>query len=428
VPSHFDTLVAPITGASRAAVAVVRLSGPKSWEIANRLFNNIPTEPLKLQYGHFKHGDDGYVVLFEQGRSYTGDQSAECSIHGSPASVRALIELAIQHGARYAEPGEFTQRAFLNGRIDLTQAEAVRDTIEAETEVQLRIANRQREGALYEVVKAIRDKLLGVLASIEASVDFSEEIGDLDRGNAADQLDDCAVRIQSLIQAEKRSRLFRNGFRVALVGPPNAGKSSLLNAILGTERSIVTAVPGTTRDFVEESIEFDGLPITFLDTAGLRQTEDPVEQEGINRALKIARTSDIIVYLYDAQGGYSEEDSWWIAELEKPVRIVANKCDLLEVEGGLSAKTGEGVRELLHEMREVAGEEPSVAVNARHRQPLEVALADISMARATLVSDRPVDLATVSIQSALRHLGEITGETADPDMISRIFHDFCIGK
>ncbi len=425
--------MAPITGAARAAVAIVRLSGPEAWDIGRKLFTSLPEDagPLRLYYGRFAHGDDGYLALFEASRSYTGEAAAECSIHGSPASVQGLIELAIEAGARFAEPGEFTQRAFLNGRIDLTQAEAVRDTIEAQTMAQLRAANRQREGALFREVSSVREELISVLAAVEATVDFSEEIGDLDRSSTADRIVSIQTRLSSLNESARAGRILRGGLRVALLGRPNAGKSSLLNALLGSERAIVTATPGTTRDFVEESIELEGFPIVLIDTAGLRESTEESEVAGIERARSIARTCDLVLYLYDLSGGYAESDRLEVFALDRPVWIVGTKLDLApSVVTGLrvSSRDGTGLSELRRAIRQFAGEEPSVAINARHQAPITAALDEVGLAVDTLLHDRPVDLASVSLRGAISALGEVTGETADPDMISRIFHDFCIGK
>ena len=440
MPSHFDTIVAPITGASRAAVAIVRISGEDSWRIARELFPSLPKHPeaLRLHYGWFSHGDDGYLALFEAEKSFTGEAAFECSIHGSPASVQALVDLAVSVGARPAEPGEFTLRAFLNGRIDLTQAEAVRDTVEAQTAAQFRVANRQREGILFRQIEAARQQLIRILASVEAAVDFSEEIGELDRDDTAWRLVETIVQLGRLIETGRAGRLLRNGLRVALIGRPNAGKSSLLNALVGTERSIVAPTPGTTRDYVEESIEIDGFPIVLTDTAGLRRTDDPVEGEGVLRSRKQTRKADLAFYLYDSTLGWTPEDQEeWSSNLSIPSHVVETKADLpsaptteLESPAALriSTVTGENIGKIRDLIRRFAGEVPEIAIAPRHELPLANAIAAINEAHATLKSNRPSDLASVSLREAISALGEITGETADPDMITRIFHDFCIGK
>jgi len=444
---HFDTIVAPITGSGTAAVAIVRVSGPESWRIASEVFAPWRPEPMRAMYGKFRHGDDGFALPFSEGHSYTGEESAELSIHGSQESVRELIAACIRAGARMAEPGEFTQRAFLNGRIDLTQAEAVRDLIESRTAAQLRLANLQRDGSLKRKIAAIRSKLIKVLAAIEASVDFSEEIGDLDKTQASMHLQSTVGEIDELLETAHVSRILRRGLRVAIVGPPNAGKSSLLNAILGVERAIVTEIAGTTRDFVEEQIEVDGFPVVLIDTAGLRESKDRIEELGIQRTRAIAAESDHLWYVYDASVGWTAEDEAFVGP--RGPTIVANKSDLglsplpqgsnastpqrriaAAPQGhSVSAITGQGLAGLLKALpldRDIAHRE--VAINSRHKELLTAAREGVDTARQTLESERPTDLASVLLQDALYSLGEITGETASPDMISRIFSDFCVGK
>lgn len=426
----FDTIVAPITGSGAAAVAIVRLSGPEAWQVASEVFSPWLPEPMKAAYGRYAHGDDGLALPFSEGHSYTGDESVELSVHGSPASVRNLVESCIKAGARMAEPGEFTQRAFLNGRIDLTQAEAVRDTIDARTDAQLRLANLQREGSLRRRVSAMAHSIGKVLAAVEASVDFSEEIGEMDRPAGISALAKVDEDIAGLLETASVSRILRQGLRVAIVGPPNAGKSSLLNAILGSERAIVTEVPGTTRDFVEEQIEVEGFPVVLIDTAGLRESQDRIESLGIQRSRVIAAGADHVWFVYDAVTGLTADDKALVASFASTT-LVANKCDLASPGRGVaaSAMTGEGIPGLLRALpldQDIAHRE--IAVNPRHAALLEETRRSLDIAMATLRSNRPTDLVSVLLQESMQALGQITGETASPDMISRIFADFCIGK
>ncbi len=434
----FDTIVAPITGSGPAAVAIVRLSGPESWDIAALLFEPwpVPVRPRFALYGRFANGDDGLAIPFETGASYTGERSVEFNVHGSIASVNELLDVSFCAGARPARPGEFTERAFLHGRLDLTQAEGVRDTVEAATQQQLRQANLLREGVLRDEVHAVREIAMELLAAIEASVDFSEEVGELDRIRAGSVLEAASVRLQGLLATAAAGRLLRQGLRIAIVGPPNAGKSSLLNALLGFDRAIVTDVAGTTRDFVEERLDLGGIPCVLTDTAGLRRTEDQVERQGVDRAHRLAESADRIWYVYDGAAGWTLDDEERLAAWARPTRVLANKCDLAPLrdppEGALlvSAHTRHGldrlVDDLACELAQTAAE--TVWINNRHAPLLEQARLSLDAARATLAQDLPYDLAVVHLQSALHELGQVTGETAAEDMLDRVFRDFCIGK
>lgn len=448
---RFDTIVAPITGTAKAAVAIVRVSGPDAWTIAAEVFHPWNPESHKASYGHFANGDDGLALPFAENQSYTGEQSVELSCHGSPASVRSLVEACIRAGARMAEPGEFTQRAFMNGRIDLTQAEAVRDTIEAQTDAQLRFANLNREGALHREVGAISDECIGLLAAVEASVDFAEEIGEFDREAGREKVDNLLRRIAELLNTAEAGRIMRQGLRIAIVGPPNAGKSSLMNALLGTDRSIVTDVPGTTRDFVEEQADIGGVPCVLIDTAGLRDTDDPVESIGVQRTRAQAANADLIWYVYDSSVGWTDADVAAATSFGRPVLVVANKADLIKVEpvgrlavppipscppfpyaASVSARTGLGLDFLGADIHETIFDpwefDSGPTINLRHQPLLERAQTALVGVAATLDGDQPDDLLSVGLQEAIGALGEITGETATPDIIDRIFHDFCIGK
>lgn len=432
----FDTIVAPITGSGTGPVALIRVSGPESWRIAAGVFSPLPEKPeaRRAYYGHFSDGDDGLALFFEEGASYTGEQSVELSCHGSRPAVRSVVELCIQHGARQAEPGEFTLRAFMNGRLDLTEAEGVRDTVEALTSAQLRFANMQRGGALRLEVSTLRDEALRLLAAVEASVDFEEEIGALDRGAFAEDLRSLAGRVESLLQTAELGRIMRRGIRVAIVGPPNAGKSSLLNALLGSERAIVTEHPGTTRDFVEEQIEVAGLPIVLIDTAGLRSTCDPVEAIGVQRARAQAAGADIVWYVYDASVGFGPSDADAAASLGVDAIVVANKVDLAPASNGhlcVSAKTGAGLGHLVATVTEGSNRATSLdlpPINDRHAEHLCEAKQALAEALQTLEHGRPDDMLAVCLQTVVRSLGQITGETATADMVEKLFSSFCIGK
>jgi tRNA modification GTPase len=432
--SHFDTIVAPITGSQPAAVAVIRLSGAEAWAIAAKVFVNWPDKPEshRAMYGRYITCDDGLALPFVEGHSYTGEQSVELSCHGSPASVRALVEACVKAGARPARPGEFTERSFLNGRMDLTEAEAVADTVSALTAAQLKIANLQREGVLHREVVSLGGRVLRILAAVEASVDFEEEIGPLDRQSALAELESVADAIEEMIRTAEIGAIVRRGLRIAIVGLPNAGKSSLLNAIVGRERAIVTSTPGTTRDYLEEHIDMGGVPVVLIDTAGLRQPGDEAEKLGVGRSLEQAERANLVWYVFDASKGITPEDEKLTKQLSNAF-VIASKCDLARVPHFLnvSAKTGQGLDELVRNVTVYAEEACAMKVppiDLRHKPLLEDTVQMLREAAETIRNARPDDLLTTFLRSASSHLGEITGETASADMIERIFADFCIGK
>ncbi len=429
---HSDTIVAPITAVG-GAVAVVRVSGPMAWEVASKVFSPWPSPvvPRSALYGVYDHGDDGLANPFAEGHSYTEEESVELSVHGSPASVGALIESCIAAGARMAEPGEFTLRAFMNGRIDLTQAEGVRDTVNAATDSQLRQANLLRDGALRDQVRAIRNDVEGILASVEASTDFSEEVGELDRSQALHLCSDVRADLLRLLDGAMAARVIREGVSIAIVGLPNAGKSSLLNAVLGADRAIVTEFPGTTRDTVEERVSLGGLLVRLIDTAGLRTTADPVESFGVERSRFALENADVVWYVYDASVGWTPEDEEAWRTIERPAIGVANKSDLAAGDRGIEVSSilGTGIPVLTDATLGVIGaNEKGALVNARHAPLLQEALCAIDRVAVTLTNRVPDDLAAVDLQAAIRALGEVTGETTPPDIIDRIFRNFCIGK
>lgn len=428
-----DLIAAPITGSGRAAVCIIRISGEGAWGALKGIFSPFPSEPEthRVYYGRIGDLDDGLLTLFAGGRSYTGQESAELSVHGSPASVRRLLELLANVGARSAEPGEFTWRAFANGRIDLSQAESVRDTVDAETLDQLRLAHAQRGGALRSKVEGLRGDLNRILAEVEAHVDFSEELGDPDIEDWRARLKACGDQIQGLLDTAESGRILRQGLRIAILGRPNAGKSSLLNAVLGSDRAIVSPIPGTTRDYIEEKADLGGVPCVLIDTAGLRESEDAVESMGIDRAREIVGGADMVWYLYDAQMGWQSEDQTELERLTGDVVLVAAKSDLAD--GGLglpvSSITRDGLAGLIESVqKKLPDMTKSFAIAPRHAISLGRALDSVSLCHQSLGQELPFDLASYALREALHDLGVITGETASVDMIERIFGEFCIGK
>jgi tRNA modification GTPase len=319
------------------------------------------------------------------------------------------------------------------GRVDLTQAEGVRDTVEALTDAQLRQANLLRSGRLHDEIQEVREEVVGVLASVEASTDFSEEVGNLDRDSAKGRCKAVVANIDRLIGQAEGGQLLRKGLTIAIVGLPNAGKSSILNALLGADRAIVTEYPGTTRDTVEELADLGGVPCRLIDTAGLRSTAEPIEKIGVERARHAAENADIVWYVYDIKKGWTKDDDAQFAKIERPTTILANKCDLkATADKGLavSAVTGAGLPALIRSVagKAVAPDAPLPLVNARHLPLLEQAKVALLDVIASLESPVPDDLAAVGLQQAARVLGEVTGETASADVVERIFWDFCLGK
>lgn len=424
-----DVIVAPIT-ATGGAVALVRLSGPGAWRVASKVFQPWHPQPRHAAYGKFVHGDDGLAVPFPTGSSYTGEESVEFSVHGSPASVRLLVEACIQKGARMAQPGEFSLRAFMNGRIDLAQAEGVRASVEALSDAQLRQGQLLREGELTAEVSRISAQVVQALAAVEAATDFEEETGPLDRHHWGTHLQFTVQRVKNLAAQANNARLVREGLTVAIVGQPNAGKSSLFNALCSSDRAIVTANPGTTRDLVEAEFEHRGHLIRLIDTAGLREAEDEAEQIGVERSLFAQRNADLVLYCFDASVGWTEEDA---RRCPESAIQVATKTDLAPAPPGtvgVSSKTRAGLAQLL-ERFEVAGlgsaQRPGLVL-PRHHTLLNQTAEALTEARETLEQGAPTDLAAVHLQSALRLLGEITGETASADVLEKVFSQFCIGK
>jgi tRNA modification GTPase len=407
--------------------------------------------------------DEILAAFMPAPRTYTREDVVEFQAHGGPLILRRILELALTSGARAARPGEMTLRAFLNGRLDLAQAEAVMSLISAESESGRRLALRQLQGDLSRRVGQARSALMGALAQIEASIDFpEEEVPTPDPAELAQLLDEASYAIDRLLEGAERGRIVREGLRVALVGRPNVGKSSLLNALLGTERAIVTPFPGTTRDTIEESASIAGIPVQLIDTAGLTPSSDLIESIGVERSREAARSADLLLFVLDGAEPLQPLDLVAAAELHaltldadrqdaKPPRalLVVNKADLPRVvedrviqelwDGARivhsSALSSEGVTTLAQTISDLmlgggsdlgAGE--TLVTSARHSDALRRALGHIDAARQTLADDVPLDFVSIDLRSTLDTLGEITGETADDDLLERIFSEFCIGK
>ena len=440
--STTDTIVAIATPPGRGGIGVVRLSGPEAHAVASRLITHEgPLEPRHATLTRVAHIDQIVATYFPAPASYTGDDVVELSAHGSPVILRAIVSEAIASGARLAEPGEFTLRAFLNGRIDLMQAEAVADLIDAVTPLQARAAFDQLQGTLTRTIAEIDAALFDLVARLEASVDFPEEgYHFVEARELAGVIDRLIARIDALLSGARRGRLVREGLQIAIAGRPNVGKSSVFNALIGASRAIVADVPGTTRDLVTEVVDLNGLRVTLIDTAGLRETSDLVESEGVERARQAQRVSDLTLLVVDRSQPIDVDTSY--QDYENKRLIVVNKSDLPAAwrpdEGAaveVSALTGDGfdrLRERIVEALDVESlsDRPEIT-NVRHIALVERARGALMRARAAALADGgslSEEFVLADLQEARAALEEIAGRRAPEDLLAHIFSRFCIGK
>lgn len=443
-----DTICAIATAPGTGGIAVIRLCGPDAFAIADTVWKG---KKLSQQTSHTAHlGEisdiDGTVLdqavatVFKSPKSYTGDDTVEFSVHGSRWIQKRLLEILCARGARIALPGEYTRRAYASGHLDLVQAESVADIIASDSKASHRLAISNIRGKMSEHLENLRVQLLELSSLLELELDFSEE--DVSFASR-DRLLKLALEIQHSIKRLHQSfsigSAIKNGFPIAIVGKVNAGKSSLLNAILDEERAIVSDIPGTTRDIVEDSRQIGDYMVRFLDTAGLRQTDDRIEQLGIARALDAADRASIIIYVYDAS--LPDATSHMPESLEKidkeRIIVVANKCDLAHRKAenaiALSAKTGAGVEQLIEEIAarlgNIAGDTDNVLITAaRHAEALSDAAQSIETTVEALSNDIPADLVAQHLRETLYHLSTITGAITTPQILESIFSNFCIGK
>ena len=446
--STSDTIVAIATPAGRGGLGVIRISGPDAGRVAGELVGR--NKPFKARHATFakldvasgisRTGDQVVVTFFPAPSSYTGENVAEVSAHGSPVVLSAILRRAIDAGARLAEPGEFTLRAFLNGKVDLVQAEAVADLIDAVTPLQARAAFDQLEGTLTGAIGRIEGDLFDVIAKLEASLDFPDEgyhfVG---AAEARTALASVTERIEELLAQSARGRLVREGAQVAIVGAPNVGKSSLFNALLNANRAIVTAIPGTTRDILTERADIGGLSLALIDTAGVRETADVVEQQGVSRTRETLRVADLVLVVLDRSREMTAEDRGILAETESQARVVVlNKSDLPAVisEAGvaISARTGAGLDGLIAAIASELTSDGSdqrdqpAVTNVRHAVLLERARAALLSATGALADEVSEEFPLLDLQEAGHALQEITGRRTSDDLLHHIFATFCIGK
>jgi len=453
-----DTIAAVATPIGEGGLAVVRISGSLALTIADRCFapgGRNPARPSEapthtIHYGHIvRNGltlDEVLLSVMRAPRTYTCEDVVEISCHGGILASKMVLDAVLESGARLALPGEFTRRAFLRGRIDLAQAESVADLIHSRTELALRAANEQLAGRLSRRVEELRQQLLETLAHIEAHIDFpDEDIAPDTRDQLIQRLGQGIAFMEQLLRTADEGRVLRCGIRAAIIGRPNAGKSSLLNQLLGHDRAIVSAVPGTTRDTIEETANIRGLPVVFIDTAGLRVARDEIEQEGIRRSHQSTDNAELILHVLDATQALDETDQKFLRELqEKKLILVRNKIDLphpggLDFEGGapvveVSCLTGQGMEALKDAIKEliwsgeIKAEMLQVMINSRHQDALNRARTSAEMALAALREQRTIELVALDLRLAVQAVGEVVGQTATEDLLDVIFSKFCIGK
>jgi tRNA modification GTPase len=454
-----DTIVAIATPPGRGGIGVVRIAGPQACEIARpmlRLKHNLEPghavfgeliEPVpstgnpKPEAGSPARIDEVVVTYFANPHSYTTDDIIEIAAHGSPVVLRHIVELCVAAGARLAEPGEFTMRAFLNGRIDLTQAEAVRDLIDSQTLYQAKIAAQQLEGALSKRLQPVKQKLVELIAVLEAGIDFAEDdVSVLPDASILERIAAVKEPLRQLAASFAYGKIVHQGLTLAIVGRPNVGKSSLFNTLVERERAIVTATPGTTRDLVSQTVAIGGIPIQLVDTAGIRQALDEAESIGIRKSMEALADADLVLVVLDASQPAMAEDAELLRRAEgRPAIVVGNKCDLGIARNSqplifVSALTGEGITELRAEiLRHIGGEtgaqaETGFLTNVRHQGLVQESIAALDAATSAVTSKVPHEMLLLDLYSALRPLDAVTGATTTDDILNLIFSTFCIVK
>lgn len=419
-----DTIVAPATPVGRSALAIVRIDGPDAAGILTKLSSTI-TDVRTATLVHLSDIDECIALRYEAPHSFTGNDLVELIVHGSPVIVERVVSAAIAAGARFAQPGEFTERAVLNGKLDLVQAESIADLINSRTALQAKLSLANLEGALSETAAAIRESLLHVISRLEAALDFSEEGYDfISREDARAEVEHAIQATERLAATYRRGRATTEGLTAVILGRPNAGKSTLLNRLVGSERAIVTPVPGTTRDIVRETIEIGGLPVTIADTAGLRETGDLVESIGVERARDAARSADIVLYLIDAAAPHPPE---WPDAI-----VVYTKTDLAPAPAGALGISKNDIEPLLRRLDELVRESfvasEGSLVNARQQQSVTACEDALRAAMATIDRGGDEQLILVDLYRASTALGLLTGVITREEVFNEIFAKFCIGK
>ena len=447
-----ETIAAVSTPPGRGGIGIVRLSGPHALEIASALLTmRNPLTHARALFAEIhdpetRHKlDEAIVTYFSRPNSYTGEDLIEIAAHGSPVILEMLMRLALQRGARLARPGEFTERAFLSGRIDLMQAEAVRDLIESQTLYQARIAAEQMGGALSRRIQPAKQALVELIALLEAGIDFAEDDVDVTPGaEIVTRIDTIIADLDKLARSFEHGRLVHSGLTLAIVGRPNVGKSSLFNRLVERERAIVTAMPGTTRDLVTERVSLGGIPVELVDTAGLRESADEAESIGIQKSREALADADLVLVVLEAGIPLREDEAALIRSLEgRPALVARNKSDLDPGTGTAldreppaiptSALTGDGIADLRSALLEMihspsSESEGGMLTSLRHHEAVAAALVSLASARTAVDAKIPHEMLLLDLYSSLRQLDSLTGETTADDILNRIFSTFCIGK
>ena len=442
-----ETISAIATAAGLSGVGIIRMSGTNALEIADKIFCAANRKKLcdsddrKIIFGHVKNFDgkiiDEVIILIMRApKSYTKENVVEIQCHGGSEVLREILNLTFESGARPAERGEFTKRAFLNGRIDLSQAQAVLDVIQAKNSTALNFAQNRLNGKISKKIKEIRGEILNVLAHIDALIDFPEdEIDDVILDEIDKKISAQIEELKKFLKNQRQGKILREGLSTAIIGKPNVGKSSLLNYLTDSERAIVTEIPGTTRDSIEEFINIGGIPLKIIDTAGIRNSGDIVEKIGIDRAREVAKNAELILALFDSSRELTGEDEEIFKLLKDDSIILLTKSDLPQknfMNGiKISTKTGEGIEKLLEKISEKVGKidyEMNFVRDDREADILRRAVKNLESARETIKNNVGIDFVAVDLRFALELFGEITGESVTEDVINEIFSKFCIGK
>lgn len=453
-----DTIAAISTSPGIGGIGIIRMSGEDCFQILEKIFKPKKKQSIEKIKGYtMKFGkivdkdniiDEVLVSYFKSPKSYTSENMCEINSHGGIVIMNKILDLCIKNGANLAEPGEFTKRAFLNGRIDLSQAEAVIDIINAKTDKEAEVSLKQLEGSLSEKIEKIRKIVISVMADIEATIDYPEyDLEEVTNAKIIKVLDEVDILLKSLEKSFYNGKILREGISTAIIGRPNAGKSSLLNLILNEERAIVTDIEGTTRDTIEEFISIDGIPLKIIDTAGIRNAKDEVEKIGVEKAMDIAKRSDIIIAIFDSSKKLNEEDKKILELLkDKNAIILLNKIDLekiIKVDEfkeinkpviEISTKTKEGIDKLYEEiskmfkLKEIANDGETIVSNVRHKNIIINSRRNLEKARETINNNMPIDIISTYLKEIIEELGKITGETVTDDVITEIFSKFCLGK